>query len=110
MELLWSAQDKMPFREILEYFNVTLQKNWKKQTLSTYLLALQRDGLVLAETSDKNYYYYAACTKEEHICRWTQSLLENSFGNSLGAFIAAFTGGGKLSKEDSEELKQYIDE
>ena len=110
MDLLWAAGHKMSFKELLEYFNETMQKGWKKQTLSTYLLNLQKAGLIGAETAGKNYYYFAACTKEEHIHNWTKELLAESFGCSLAKFVSAFSGGEKLSKEDSEELKQFLDE
>lgn len=110
MEFLWSRSQKAGFKEMLEYFTINLQKDWKKQTLSTYLLNLQRAGLIAADAVGKNYYYYAAVSKEEHIHNWTRELLKQSFGNSLGNFVAAFSGGEKLSKEETEELRQFLDE
>lgn len=110
MELLWNADHKLSFREMLDYFNQKLQKDWKKQTLSSYLLTLQKAGLISADAAGKNYYYYASCTKEEHIHNWTKELLDQSFESSLGRFIAAFSGGAKLSKKEAEELKQYLED
>lgn len=110
MELLWKADHKMSFRELLDYFTTELHKDWKKQTLSSYLIALQKAGLISADASGKNYFYYAACTKEEHIHNWTKELLNQSFGNSLGRFMAAFSGGAKLSEKEVEELRKYLED
>lgn len=110
MELLWNADHKLSFREMLDYFTQVLHKDWKKQTLSSYLLNLQKAGLISADAAGKNYYYYAACTKEEHIHNWTRKLLADSFGNSLGRFMAAFSGGEKLSEKEAAELKRYLED
>ena len=49
--------------------------------------------------------------------RRLQALLEelpkfcsDFFGNSLGRFLAAFSGGQKLSDKDAEELRAYLDQ
>ena len=108
MEFFWASPDKRSFKEILEYFNNVKKKNWKKQTLSTFLTILQRDGHVLADMSGKKYLYYPARSRDEHITNWVQNLCKECFDDSLGKFVAAFTGGKKLTQRDSEELKTYL--
>lgn len=110
MEFFWNAEGKVTFRELLNYFNEKKEKGWKKQTLSSFLSILQSQGLVSADKQGKNYSYYAAISKEEHIHRWTREFLAQSFDNSLGKFLAAFSGNSRLSSEEAEELKRYLDE
>lgn len=110
MEFFWNAEGKVTFRELLNYFNEKKGKGWKKQTLSSFLSILQSQGLVSADKQGKNYSYYAAISKEEHIHRWTREFLAQSFDNSLGKFLAAFSGNSRLSSEEAEELKRYLDE
>lgn len=38
----------------------------------------------------------------------TRKVVENSYGNSIEKFVAAFTGGKKLSEEDAESLRKLI--
>ena len=45
MELLWSVKEPLPFRELIRYANEEWNKNWKKQTLNTYLNHLQKMGI-----------------------------------------------------------------
>ncbi|MDE7038241.1 MAG: BlaI/MecI/CopY family transcriptional regulator [Lachnospiraceae bacterium] len=108
MDYLWSADHKITFRELLSYCNTELGKNWKKQTLSTYLIHLQKAGLIDVDNSKKNYLYYPACTKNEYHHRWTRKLVEEFFGNSVSNLVATFVGDGKLSDEEKENLKKLI--
>lgn len=108
MELLWQAEDPLPFKAIMEVADHTWMKNWKKQTLNTYLTNLQKLGLVGVDKSAKHYLYYPLCTKEEHIQRWTQKLVKECFDDSISSLVLAFTGGGKLSAREAEKLKELL--
>lgn len=108
MEFLWSQEKDVSFKEILTYANEKLHRDWKRQTLSTYLKNLQMAGLVKAIDSKKNYSYYAACTKEEHIHKWTKDLVKKSYGNSIERFMVAFSGGKKLDKEVADQLRKLL--
>ena len=108
MEFLWSQENEVQFKEILIYANEKLHKDWKRQTLSTYLKNLQMEGLVKAIDNKKNYSYYAACTKEEHIHKWTKDLVKKSYGNSIEKFMVAFSGGKKLDKEVADQLRKLL--
>ena len=92
----------------MDYVTTVMNKAWKKQTLNTYLSNMQKAGLIQAERSSYRYRYMAACTKDEYIQRWTQKLVEDSYDNSIGNFVAAFTGGQKLSEEEAEKLRKLI--
>ena len=99
MEMFWGASKPLSFKEIMDYVNTIL---------NTYLAKLQKAGLVCTERSSYHYSYAAACTKEEYVQQWTQKLVEDSYGNSIENFVAAFTGGKKLSEEDAERLRKLI--
>lgn len=110
MEFFWDADHKLSFKEILDYFNNVKEKGWKKQTLSSFLTILQSGGFIQVDKSGRKYLYYPTETREEHTTNWVRQLCEISFGNSLGKFVAAFTGGKKLNRKDAEELKEYLQE
>ena len=46
MELLWTAQKPMSFREIMNIAVNEWKKTWKVQTLNSFLLGLQKMGLI----------------------------------------------------------------
>lgn len=49
MEMFWKASEPLSFGEILDYVNSILGKNWKNQTLNTYLSKIRTTGLVNVE-------------------------------------------------------------
>lgn len=109
MEMFWNASGPLSFKEIMEYLNTVLKKEWKKQTLNTYLSNMQKVGLIRTERGSYHYRYSAACTKDEYVHKWTQKLVEDSYGNSISNFVAAFTGGKKLSEEEAERLRKLLE-
>lgn len=108
MEMFWSKKDSMSFGEILEYMSTVLKKEWKSQTLNTYLSNLRKAGLVQIDRTNYHYQYSAACTKEEYIHRWTQKLVEDAYGNSISNLLVAFIGDGELSPEEAERIQKLI--
>lgn len=108
MEMFWSKKDSMSFGEILEYMSTVFKKEWKSQTLNTYLSNLRKAGLVQIDRTNYHYQYSAACTKEEYIHRWTQKLVEDAYGNSISSLVAAFIGDGALSSEEAEKIQKLI--
>ena len=109
MEIFWEAEGALTFKEIMTLANEKLNKNWKKQTVNTYLANLQKAGLLLADKRCARAYFYSpAYTREEYTQLCVRGLVEESFGNSIFNFVSAFTGGKKLSKEDADELRKLI--
>ena len=110
MELLWSEGRPMSFREIMDVATKEWKKDWKVQTLNTFLNGLQKMGMIRAERSMTSSYnvYYPLCTKEQHIHKWTKEMVAVCYGNSFGRLVSAFIGDGKLSKEDAEELRKLL--
>ena len=109
MELLWAAKEPMSFRDIMGVATTEWKKSWKVQTLNTFLLGLQKMGLVGTDKSMSSYnMYYALCTKEQHIHSWTKKMVAECYGNSFARFVAAFIGDGKLSEEEADELRKLL--
>lgn len=109
MELMWSTDVPMTFREIMEVATTEWNKTWKVQTLNTFLLGLKKMELLGADkVLPSCNVYYPLCTKEQHIHNWTKKLVERYFGNSSSRFVTAFIGDEKLSDEEKEELRREL--
>lgn len=108
MDYLWNIGEAKYFKEILQHFNDVVGKNWKKQTLSTFLKILQERNLISSEKIGAKLKYFPMCSKEEHIHKWTVEIWESSFNNSISQMLVAYTGGKKLSKESADELYEYL--
>lgn len=79
--------------------------NWKKPTTYTVLRTLCEKGLF----ENKDSVVHARISKAEYDAKRSERFVEESFGGSLPAFVAAFTAQKKLSKDEVDELQAMID-
>ena len=73
MEFMWQSDHKLTYKEILDYFNTEKNKNWKKQTLSTFLTILKYAGHITAEGSGRRYLYSPVKTSGSAGCLFVYS-------------------------------------
>ena len=101
MEYLWKNDEGKCFSEIMEYLNGELQKNWKKQTINTFIRHLIDKGLVTAEATQKSTLQFARGKANK--------ILADYYGGSVQTFLSALTGGKQLSKELADELQKMVE-
>ena len=108
MEYLWSQNIPKTFSEIKAFFEATTNKNWKKQTLNTFLSRLIDKGLLERKKEETKAYYGAALTKAEFKQRKAKAILEECYEGKISHFIAALTGNNAITKVDEKELIAHI--
>ena len=79
--------------------------HWKKTTSHTVLKRLCERGLFQNEGGTVT----ALISREEYYARHSQQYVEETFGGSLPAFLAAFGTRKKLSDKEIEELQKVIE-
>lgn len=78
--------------------------SWKKSTTYTVLKRLCDRGLF----SNENGRVTARMTKAEFASAQSERFVEDAFGGSLPAFVAAFTQRKQLSDADIAEIQRMI--
>ena len=78
---------------------------WKKSTTYTVLRKLCGRGIF----KNENGTVTSRISKEEFYAKQSKQYVEEEFGGSLPAFLAAFTSGKKLSKKEADEIRKMID-
>lgn len=78
---------------------------WKKTTSHTVLKRLCERGIF----QNNGGVVTSLISREEYYARHSQVYVEETFGGSLPAFLAAFGTGQKLSENEIEELKKVIE-
>lgn len=104
LEVLWQNKRWTSCSELVEHFNQH-GKDWKRQTVNTFLTRLMEKGLVVK--NGRKYIY--AYTPEEFESKKAAALVETLYGGSLKNFISALTGKKKLDKKYADELREYLD-
>ena len=109
MEYLWNSEDGKGFNEVMDFLTHELGKDWKKQTINTFLKRLTDKGLIEAEQNGKNRVYHAAMTKAEYEKGRAEKFLSDFYDGSFGAFLSALTGGKGIDQEFADELREEVD-
>ena len=79
--------------------------NWKKTTSHTVLKRLCERGLFKNEGGTVT----SLISRDEYYARHSEQYVEETFGGSLPAFLAAFGTRKKLSEKEIEELQKVIE-
>lgn len=103
MEILW---EKGPINSTMLMREAEAALGWKKSTTYTVLRKLGEKGALRNEEA----LVRALVTREEVLRQESSQFVHRYFGDSLPSFVAAFTQGKKLSKEEAEALKKMIEE
>ena len=80
--------------------------SWKKSTTYTILKRVCERGLF----QNDGGVVTSLVSKQEFLSKQSTQFVEETFGGSLPGFVAAFTAGKKLSKEEVEQLQKIIEQ
>ncbi len=103
MKMLWQQKESIKQSQLFQLFE-NEGKEWKRQTLNTFLSRLEGKGLIKREKGMVS----VVCDEEEYNFAQVKSAIDNLYGGKLSSFIAAFIKKEAVSKEDAEELNQYL--
>jgi predicted transcriptional regulator len=101
MEKLWEQTESIKQSRLLALFEED-GKEWKRQTLNTFLARLEEKGLVKRESRMVSAVY----SREEYNLLQMKEAIDHMYGGKLSNFVAAFT---KENGIDDKEAKALID-
>ncbi|MCI9178799.1 MAG: BlaI/MecI/CopY family transcriptional regulator [Lachnospiraceae bacterium] len=104
MMFFWENKRWASGAELWEYLNRS-GKNCKRQTVNTYLTRMAEKG-ILTKNGTKYMYTY---TEKQFEAERAREVLDDVYQGTLKNFFAALTGGARITKEEKEELKAYLD-
>lgn len=104
LKYLWSRETPATFSEIMTHFNEEEKKEWKKQTVNTFLTRLAQKGFLNIDKSGKRAIYIPSVSRKKYYEDYAQQIIEDSYEGSLKNFICAFTENHKLTSNEKEEL------
>lgn len=101
-EIIWD-QEPIASGELSKIAEVRL--HWKKTTSFTVLKRLCERGLF----QNQKGIVTSLISREDFFARHSEQYVQDTFGGSLPAFLAAFSARKKLTDEEIEEMKKLID-
>ena len=100
--ILWE-HEPVPSGKLVELCKENL--GWSKATTYTVIRRLSERGVL----KNENAIVSSLISKEEAQKSRLDEMVEETFEGSMPAFIAAFSKGKRLSKDEVEQLRQLID-
>ncbi|MDE7323732.1 MAG: BlaI/MecI/CopY family transcriptional regulator [Lachnospiraceae bacterium] len=108
METLWAKGEPIYLGELLDVFNARTKKDWKKQTLNTFLFKMQQKNLVETVEGARFKKYLPAITREAYLEDVSKAFLDRNFGGSFAKMLTTLNGRGKTDEKEIEALKQVL--
>ncbi|WP_153721714.1 BlaI/MecI/CopY family transcriptional regulator [Sporosarcina cascadiensis] len=109
MEEIWGYEQPVTSRELLNTFS-TKGREWKSQTISTFLSRLVEKGFLHVTRRGRTNTYVPCISSADYKLQETQNVLDGLYEGSVKNLISALYDGEKLSSEDIAELKQWFSE
>ena len=110
MEYLWKHEGGKTFRELTEYLNDTCQKDWKKQTINTFIRRIIDKGLIIvSQNTGHKKVYNPAMTYTEYKQGEARDFINELYGGSMYAFLSTFSGGQKLDQHTADDLRKILE-
>ena len=101
-DIVWQ-NEPMTTRELVVLCENELE--WKRTTTYTVLKKLCEKGIFKTENSTVT----ALMTRDEFYAIQSEKFVDDTFGGSLPAFIAAFASRKRPSEKELEEIRRMID-
>ena len=109
MEVIWDCEHPVTSSELLHIF-VLKGKEWKSQTISTFLSRLVEKGALTVTRQGRTNSYVPSLSSEDYKLWETENVLNGLYQGSVKNLVSALYDGDKLSEKDIEELKQWFSE
>lgn len=100
-DLLWK-NEPVASGELVKICEKELE--WKKSTTYTVLRKLCQKGIF----KNENGVVTSVLSKDEYYSAKSEQFVDESFGGSLPAFLAAFSARKKLSETEIDEIQKMI--
>lgn len=109
MMAIWNAEENTRITSSYIFKTLGEEKGWKKTSVLTFLSRLTEKGYLSLEKEGKTNFYTPLVSYENFTKKESRNILEKLYHNSLKNFVTSLYDGNKLTKDDVNELKEFLD-
>lgn len=107
MEVIWKENRPVKSNELLDIFSEKEGKDWKGQTIATFLSRLVDKGVLTVNREGRANIYVPCISLKEYKKREAQSLLNTMYQGSVKNFLATLYD-DKVTTDELDELKKWF--
>ena len=106
---LGQAEEELSLMEIMQRVNDKYHKDWKPQTVSTFLARLVRKGYLRHYRQGRVFFYQILVPLEEYKGQLTNDYVDFWNHNNADEFLCALAQGRPLRQDEIERIQTLID-
>ncbi|XID94915.1 BlaI/MecI/CopY family transcriptional regulator [Paenibacillaceae bacterium WGS1546] len=110
MQLIWASDRPISSGELLDFFARKKGKEWKGQTIATFLARLVEKGVLTSSKQGRANTYMPRISPKEYKRLEAKNVLDDRYEGSIKNFLAALYDGAKPKKEELSELRRWFSE
>ena len=112
MKCIWDTPEELALSQLVTMVNERFEKNWRPQTISTYLAHLVRKGYLTMRRQGKVFLYHPEVTEQEYRSTQMDELVHywGDPGTPREFLSAFFNTEEEEEDEDLGDLRSLIDE
>lgn len=110
MRVIWNSAEIMSIQEITSKINYTFHKDWKIQTVSTFLSRAVKKGYLEMKRNGRSFDYYPLVSEQEYGKREIKKCVDIWSDGKLENLIASFAETNKLSEQEKTQIRRVIDD
>lgn len=109
MKVIWHSEEVLSIQEIMRAVNAAYDKDWKVQTVSTFLSKMVKKGYLDMQRKGRYFFYYPLVTESEYGRREIEKCIELWGNGGIAGLVAAFTEAHTLTEEEKQRIGGLLD-
>lgn len=110
MKVIWGSEVELTLPDIVKNVNETYGKDWKPQTVSTFLARLVRKNFLNSYRSGRTFFYQPLVSEKAYGKKMINSCVEFWSNNNAGDLLCTLIEGRRLRADEVEKIKALINE
>lgn len=109
MRILWRTSEATLLSPLMDAL-AQQGRQWKTNTVLTFLARLTEKGLVSAEKVGRRNQYVPLITETEYMASRTRSFIDDVYGGDAKGLVASLVKQERITREDIDALRAYWEE
>lgn len=107
MKVVWANEPPVTTSVVMEQLGSA--RGWKTPTVISLMLRLVKKGFLRTEKNSKERTFFPLVAKEDYLKFETGNFLKLYHENSFLSLVNTLYGGKRLSEEDIDELREWME-
>lgn len=109
MKCVWDTKEDMSLLTIVAMVNENYGKDWKPQTVSTFLSRLVKKGFLDMYRQGRLFFYHPLIQEKDYSAKVIEECVDFWSESNAGNLLCALNDRRKLRKDEVERIKELLD-